>query len=113
MPRPWAPTRSTFSARSRKFEGEDAFERGPVERGRPVPVPVGDRFEPAEAGGGEPTFDTAAPALFELGGDDVLEQHGGAPAQPGGAGEDIVEVLGRAQQPEPPEVIHQGRRDGR
>ena len=94
-----------------EVEGEDAFEGGTVERGRPVPVPVGDRFEAAEAAGGEPTFDTAAPALLELGGDNVLEQQGGAPAQAGGTGNDVVEVLGRAQQPEAPEVIHQGRRD--
>ena len=94
-----------------EVEGEDAVERGAVERGRPVPVPVGDRFEAAEAGGGEPAFDTAAPALLELGGDDVLEEHGGTPAVAGGAGEDIVEVLGRPQQPEPPEVTRQGRRD--
>ena len=55
-----------------EVEGEDAFERGPVERGRPVPVPIGDRLEAAETGGGEPAFDTAAPALLELGGDEVL-----------------------------------------
>ena len=34
-----------------EVEGEDAFKRGAVERGRPVPVPVGDRFEATEAGG--------------------------------------------------------------
>ena len=55
-----------------EVEAEDPFERGPVERGRPVPVPISDRFEAAEPGGGEPTFDTAAPALLELGGDEVL-----------------------------------------
>ena len=34
-----------------EVEGEDPFERGPVERGRPVPVPVGDRCEATETGG--------------------------------------------------------------
>ena len=36
-------------------------------------------------------------ALLELGGDDVLEEHGGAPALAGGAGDDVVKVVGRAQ----------------
>ena len=50
----------------KEVEGEDAVEGGAVERGRPVPVPVGDGFEAAEAGGGEPAFDSAG-QLFETG----------------------------------------------
>ena len=93
-----------------EVEGEDAFERGPVERGRPVPVPIGDRFEAAETGGGEPAFDTAAPASSSSVGDEVLEQHGGTPAQAGGAGDTVVEVVGRAREPEASEVTRQARR---
>ena len=86
-------------------------EGGAVERGRPVPVPVGDGFDAAEAGGGEPAFDTAALPLLELGSDEVREEDGGAPAVAGGAGKDVVEVVGRPQQPEASEVTRQGRRD--
>ena len=95
----------------KEVEGEDAVEGGAVERGRPVPVPVGDGFEAAEAGGGEPAFDTAALPLLEFGSDEVLEEDGGAPAVAGGAGKDVVEVVGRPQQPEASEVTRQGRRD--
>ena len=77
----------------KEVEGEDAVEGGAVERGRPVPVPVGDGCEAAEAGGGEPAFDTAALPLLELGSDEVLEEDGGAPAVAGGAGKDVVEVV--------------------
>ena len=70
----------------KEVEGEDAVEGGAVERGRPVPVPVGEGCEAAEAGGGEPAFDTAALPLLELGSDEVLEEDGGAPAVAGGAG---------------------------
>ena len=93
-----------------EVEGEDPFERGPVECGRPVPVPVGDRFEAAETGGGEPAFDTAAPALLEFGSHHVLEERGGTPALAGGAGDHVVEVVGRAREPEASEVTRQARR---
>ena len=91
-----------------EVEGEDPFERGPVECGRPVPV--GDRFEAAETGGGEPAFDTAAPALLEFGSHHVLEERGGTPALAGGAGDHVVEVVGRAREPEASEVTRQARR---
>ena len=82
-----------------EVEREDALEGRAIEGGRPVPVPVGDRFETPEAGALQAPFDAPAPAVLELGGDDVLEEHGGTPAEPGGAGEDVVEILGRPQQP--------------
>ena len=94
-----------------EVEREDALEGRAIEGGRPVPVPVGDRFETPEAGALQAPFDAPAPAVLELGGDDVLEEHGGTPAEPGGAGEDVVEILGRPQQPKAPAVIRQGRRD--
>ena len=43
--------------------------------------------------------------------DEVLEEDGGAPAVAGGAGKDVVEVVGRPQQSEASEVTRQGRRD--
>jgi len=95
-----------------EIEGEDPFEGGPVERGRPVPVPIGDRFEAAEARAFEPAFDAAPLPVLELGRDHVCEEHGRTPALAGSAGDEVVEVVGRAREPEAAEVIRQGRRRG-
>ena len=91
-----------------EVEGEDALEGGAIEGGGPVPV--GDRFEAPKAGDLQAPFNTAALAVLELGGDDMLEEHGRTPAALGRPGEDIVEVLGCPEEPEAPEVTCQGRR---
>ena len=48
-----------------KVECEDPFEGAAVQGGGPVPIPVGHRFEAAEARGGEATFDAAALPVLE------------------------------------------------
>ena len=73
-------------AAGEEVEREDAFEGRPVQRGGPVPVPVGERLEASESGALEPALDAAALFFFEFGGDDVLEQDGGAPALGGWTG---------------------------
>ena len=80
-----------------------------VQRGGPFPVPVGERLETAEAGAGESALDAAALFVFEFGGDDVFEQHGGAPALAGGLGDAVVQLVGGAVEAEAPEVSRQRR----
>ena len=92
-----------------EVEREDAFEGGPVERGGPFPVPVDERLEASEAGACESTLDAAALLVFELCGDEVLEQDGGAPALAGGLGDAVVQLVGGAVEAETPEVSRQRR----
>ena len=49
-------------------------------------------------------------SVFEFGGDDVFEQHGGAPAFAGGFGDEVVQVVGGAVESESSEVSLQRRR---
>ena len=49
--------------------------------------------------------------VFELGGDDVLEQDGGAPTLAGGFGDAVVQLVGGAVEAEAAEVSRQ-RREG-
>ena len=93
----------------KEVEGKDAFDGRAVERGRPFPIPVGERLETAEAGSGESALDATALFVFELGGDDVFEQDGGAPALAGGLGDVVVQLIGGAVEPEAPEVGRQRR----
>ena len=94
-------------AAGEEVEGEDAFEGGAVEGGRPVPVPVGEGLEATQSGAGESALDATALSVFELGGDEVFEQHGRAPAF---AGDEVVEVVGGAIESESAEVSLQRRR---
>ena len=97
-------------AAGEEVEREDAFEDRAFEGGRPVPVPIGEGLEAPEACAGETALDAAALTVFELGGDEVFEQYGGAPALAGGLGDAVVEVVGGAVETESPEVSRQGRR---
>ena len=83
-------------AADEEVEREDAFEGGTVQRGGPLPVPVGERLEASETGAGESALDATALFVFELGGDDVFEQDGGARALAGGLSDEVVEVVGGA-----------------
>ena len=50
-----------------EVERQDAFDRGPMDLFRPVPVPVRHRPEAAEAGVFQPAFHPAAGAGLEFG----------------------------------------------
>ena len=91
-------------AAGEEVEREDAFEGGTVQRGGPLSVPVGERLEASETGAGESALDATALFVFELGGDDVFEQDGGARALAGGLSDEVVEVVGGAVEAESPEV---------
>ena len=99
-------------AAGEEVEREDAFEGGTVQCGGPVRVPIGERFEASEACAGESALEAAALSVFEFGGDEVFEEHGGAPALAGGRGDAVVEVVGGAVEPEAAEVSRQRRRGG-
>ena len=104
------PDQDDVLAAGEEVEGEDAFEDGAVEGGRPVPVPVGEGLEASQSGAGESALDAAALSVFELGGDEVFEQHGRASAFAGGQGDEVVEVVGGAMASESAEVSLQRRR---
>ena len=73
LPEALGPDEDDVLAAGEEVEGEDAFEGGAVEGGRPVPVPVGEGLEATQSGAGESALDAAALSVFELGGDDVFE----------------------------------------
>ena len=104
------PDEDDVLAAGEEVEREDSFEDGAFECGRPVPVPIGEGLEAPESCAGETALDASALPVFELGGDEVFEQYGGAPALAGGVGDAVVEVVGGAVEPESPEVSRQGRR---
>ena len=82
-----------------------------MDLGRPGPFEIGQRLEAAEARVAEPTFDAVAQAGGELGLDEVFEQDDRTPALLGGARHDVIEIGGRVDEPELPQLITQRRRD--
>jgi len=94
-----------------KVEREDAFDRRPMELGRPGPFKIGQRFEAAESRIVEPAFDALVKAGRELGLCKVFEEHDGAPALLGGAGDQIVELARGVAEPQLSQVISQCRRN--
>ena len=98
LPRPWLPTRTTFSPLADEVEREDAVDGRAVELLGPVPLEVGDRFEAAEAGRAQAPFESAPRALVEFGLDERFEQDQRTPAFLRGAGDQVVEVLGGVRQ---------------
>lgn len=83
-----------------EVEREDALEGGTVQCGGPIPVPVGERLEAIEAGAFESALDAAAVFVLEFVGDDAFEEDGGAPALARGLGDEVIELIGGAMEPE-------------
>ena len=94
-----------------EVEREDAVDRGPMNLFGPVPLEVGQHLEAAEARGLQAAFDALAGPGVEFGLGELLEQHDRAPAMLRRAGHEIIELIGRMDEAQVPQVITQGRRD--
>ena len=66
LPRPWLPTRTTFSPLATKSRVKTRSTRRAMELLGPVPFEVGHRLEAAEARGAQAAFEAAAGAVLEF-----------------------------------------------
>src|SRR5262249_29006732 len=94
-----------------EVEGEDAFDRGPMNLFGPVPLEISHHLEAAEARVSQPALHAQSRPGVEFGLDEVLEQDDRAPALLCRAGDEIIQLVGGVEEAELPQVITQGRRD--
>jgi hypothetical protein len=84
-----------------EIQGERAFDQGAIDFLRPRPFEVGQGFEAAQAGLSETAFQAAAGEVQGFRTGDFFQQLARAPVLSRGAGQQVIEGFGGAEQTEP------------
>jgi hypothetical protein len=92
-----------------EIERQNAFDRGPMNLFRPLPLEVDQHLEPAETRVSQPALDSLPRSRLTFGLDELLEQHGRAPAFLRCPHDEIIQLAGGMEQPELSQLITRGR----
>jgi hypothetical protein len=94
-----------------EVEGQDAFDRGPMDVRGPLPFEIGHGLVAPEARILEAPFHARLQARGELRVGQPFELHDRAPAFLRGARDEVIELAGGMGEPELPQLVTQRRRD--
>ena len=97
-------------ALGQKVQRQDAFDRRPMDRLGPLPLPISHRLEAAQVGVSQAAFDALPQARLQFGMDQAFELHHGTPTLLRRPRDKVIQFDGGVDEPELSELVTQRRR---